>query len=433
MRLRTAATAFLLATSVSLAVDMPYSMAADEKPMGQSTKANDIFGSKGGYFHPYVSIAENYSDNIRNTRNNTLSDSSTVISPGIWVAAPATKVPLLNLSTSTFAPGGLALSRDKTDYFRRYQTYFLYGADIVKYNDYTDDNSDDHRAEAFLQYNLKGGLSFDLLDQYKKGHDTRGTGISTELDKYDTNLANGVVSYDVSNKFRLRADVSHYMVDYDAVRNNARDREDSSASAYVFFKFMPRTSLFAQYEYINVDYDTDTLSDSDEQHLFAGLKWKGSEKTQGKVKIGYLNKNFDQIGIDNKDDFTMELVGDYIFSPKTSIQLTGIRRVHETTIQTSNYTLAHSANFMYTQHFTPKISGYLGISYANDQYDGPLTIGAQTDERTDDLYSIAPSLQYAPMEWLLVDLSYIYSERDSNFDGFDYEANTVFLRLSAAI
>lgn len=407
--------------------------AAEEEPTGQSAKATDVFGRKGGYFHPYLSISENYNDNVYNTNTNTISDSLTVISPGIWLAVPGTKEPLLNLSTSTATPGGIALSRDKTEYFKRYQLYLLYGADIIRYQDETSEDTEDHRAEAFFQYNLKGGLSIDLIDQYMKNHDSRGTGVSTELDMYDTNLANTAVSYDVSEKFRLRADLSRYTVDYDASRNRARDRDDTSASAYVFYKFMPRTSVFVEYEHIGVDYDINTLSDSTEQHIYSGLKWDVSQKTRGKFKAGYLHKNFDRTGIKDKDDLTLELQGDYTFSPKTSVMVTGTRRINETTIQTSNYTLAHSVSLTYAQKFTKKISANLGFTFTNDEYDGTLTVGAQTGVRTDDIYSIAPALQYAIMDWLTADLSYIYGERDSNFNAYDYENNTVFLRFTAGI
>ena len=110
------------------------------------------------------------------------------------------------------------------------------------------------KLEGLLQYNLRGGLTFELIDQFLASHDLRGTGISQELDKFRTNLANLIVTYNVGERFMLRLDYANYFVDYTASRNDFRDRNDNTVSAYVFYLFRPKTSLFYEYEFVDVSY-----------------------------------------------------------------------------------------------------------------------------------------------------------------------------------
>ncbi|MBU4117365.1 MAG: outer membrane beta-barrel protein, partial [Proteobacteria bacterium] len=52
-------------------------------------------------------------------------------------------------------------------------------------------------------------------------------------------------------------------------------------------------------------------------------------------------------------------------------------------------------------------------------------------DRSDDIYSLSPSLRYMFKEWLMADLGYEYSERNSNQEDYDYTTNKVFIRMSA--
>lgn len=423
---------FVLAFCMGLPFLASEGYAADE-PLGQGRKAKEIFGRQSGYFHPYLSVSQLHSDNIYNTKDNPASDFYTIISPGLWLSIPGTRQKSFDISTSTMAPGGFTMSRDKIDSFRRYQAGLSYGADIVRYHDKTEENVTDHNVGGFFQLNLKGGLSIDLIDQYVRGHDPRGTGDSNTLDKYKTNLFATDISYDVSEKFRLRASYSNFYVGYDDGEQNFRDRTDDSISAYIFYKFMPKTSFFVEYTFIDVDYDLTRFSDSEEDHVYGGLKWDVSKKTQGQIKAGYLSKDFDQAGFSDSDEFVLQLVANYQISPKTSLSLSGARRANETTIDQTNYTLSHNASLSYNQKLTNRISCNLGLAYTNDEYDGAITVGGVRQERDDDIWSVSPGIQYAINDWLAADFAYTYSERDSNFDTYDYENNTVFIRLSAAM
>jgi hypothetical protein len=337
----------------SIAKERP--LLKEGESIGRGRITADIFGKRGGYLHPFLSITEYYSDNVFNSNDRKKSDFVTIISPGIWMTFPHIYEKLLSIDTSTMAPGGISLSRFNPEYFKRYQTYLFYNADIERYSKYTSGNTIDHKLGGILQYKLRGGLSMELVDQFLASHDIWGTGISTELDKFKSNLSNVILTYDFSKKFKFRIDYSNFLVHYDASRNKFRDRDDNAISGYIFYKFKPKTSVFVEYQFIDIKYNEGILFNSQEHHYFGGLQWDITAKSRGSIKAGYGIKDFSSSTSGNSKDFILEAQIDHNFTPKTSLMLKASRRTNETNISTTDFILSNSVEAKYMQRLTGKI------------------------------------------------------------------------------
>jgi hypothetical protein len=404
-----------------------------EKPSEKERITADIFGKRNSYLHPFLSITGYYTDNVFNTSEKKQSDFVTILSPGIWLTVPHIREKLVSLDTSSISPGGFSLSRYPDNYFRRYQAYLFYGADIELFSEYSSENVVSHKFEGLFQYNFRGGLTIDLVDQFLVSHDIRGTGISTELDKFNTNLFNVILTYDVSRKFRFRIDYANFLVNYDASTNDFRDRIDNAFSGYVFYKFRPKTSIFLEYEFIDINYDEDVLSNGKEHHYFGGLQWDITAKTKGSVKAGYGVKDFNSSIIEDSKDFILEAQIDYKLSPKTSLKVSASRKTNETNISTTDFILSNSIEVGYVHRLTGKITGSANLSYTKDTYKDELTFGGETKERKDNYFTGGLAFQYIFREWLGTSLGYVYTKRDSNFADFNYNSNIVFFRITASL
>lgn len=408
----------------------------DTEPLGTSKKGLswDVFGKSSGYIHPFLSVTGYYTDNVFNSNTNRKDDFVTVLSPGVWLALPHVKEKLLSVDTTNISPGGFTLSRPYQEFFQRYQAYLFYNADIELHSRFSSVNAVSHQAEGFFQYNLRGGLSAEIMDQYIASHDAFGSGLSPsdKLSRYVTNLANLIVTYNLSDRFRLRGDYSNFYVNYLASRNDFQDHDDNAVSAYLFYKIKPKTSLFVQYEYVDISYRQDTLSNSNENHFYGGVEWDITAKSKGSMKAGYGIKNFSS-QIDTARDFIFEVQIDHKFTPKTSLIIKASRRTEETNISTTNFILANSIGAEYIHRLTGKITGYASIFYENDTYEGQLTFDGQTKTRKDNYLKGVLALQYQFKEWLKTDAGYIYSWRGSNFSDFEYTSNTFFLRLTGSL
>lgn len=397
--------------------------------------SGEIYSSRSGSFHPFLSVGGFYTDNLFNTPNGEKSDSVAVITPGLWLARPASRQKMLDINTVNTAPGGLALGRFETKSERRLQSYALYRADIREHDKYTDENRVDHRGEGMIKLSLRGGLSLELIDVFEINRDPYGTGGTAErkLDKFTSNYFSSSLGYKLSPKLRLRFDYSNYYLDYDADRNEYRNRIDDGLDAYIFYRITPKTSVFLQSEFIWIDYDEDINSDSDEMNYYVGLDMRTSAKTRSRIKIGYGKKDYDEAELDDRDEWLAEGQVDYFFTPKTSIYMRGLRRVYETDTLGSTDILTHRIQIGYRQRFTSKLRCEAAIYYLANDYDGKVTIDGVTDERDDDVTGFTAALGFSPKPWLNFSLGYEYDDRDSNFNTEDYTTNTVFFRVTAAL
>lgn len=413
-------------------------IAAESK--SENTISGDIFGKGGGYIHPSLTVGGIYSDNIYNTEKDEKKDFIWVISPEIWFALPGTRIKAMDLPVSPKTPAGFTLSRPNLEAFRRYEAYLSYGADFYRYTDYTEENKESHRLDGLFQYNFRGGLSLELLGQYVDTFDPVGVAPVTRHDEYTESLFNAILSYDITEKFKLRLDYTHIDLNYedrplDEIPLVGRDRQDNGYSGYLFFKIRPKTSIFAQYRFIDIDYDINTLADdSDEHHYFGGVQWRFSPKSRGRLKLGYGVKDIhDNDEADNEKNFIFEGEIHHFFTPKTSLTLVGFGRTDETTIYDTNYVLTYGLSAQYNQRITEKLTGHLFFTYAWDQYQGEITFNDVTKEREDDLIRIRPSLRYEFTRWLMADAAYMYTKRDSNFSIFDFTENRFSIRISFSL
>ncbi|MEW5746963.1 MAG: outer membrane beta-barrel protein [Nitrospirota bacterium] len=397
--------------------------------------AGDIFERRGGYVHPFLSVTEYYTDNVFNTKDNKEDDFVTVLSPGIWFAVPRVKERVMEISTASVAPGGASATRFLERAPGRYQAYALYRADIEIFARNSSENTDNHLAEGVFQYNFRGGLSVDVMNQFAKTHDVRGraTGDDITLDEYNANYFSTILTYKISDRLTLRADYANYLLDYTTDNDNFRDRKDNSASGYIFYRIGPRTSVFGQYEFIDVDYDESTLPSSKQHHVFVGARREVTDKSRIMLKAGYGTKDFENSTVGNKDNVLLEAQVQHSFTTKTSVSVIAARRFSESDLRTTQYVLTNSVGVHYRQRVTSKITGSLLLTFADEQYKGdPVTAGGETKQRKDKYYGVGPGVQYRFKEWLSAEARYTFSKRDSNLSFFDYTNNTVALTVTGS-
>jgi polysaccharide biosynthesis protein VpsM len=396
-------------------------------PLGQRSEIGEITGVRQGYVHPFASIGEYFTDNLFNREDDRRSEFITVISPGIWLAFPASREQRLGITTMNRVPGGLAVSRFRTEGDRRLQAYALYRADIREHRRFSEENSTNHRAEGNVRFNLRGGLSVDFLNIYQVDHDAYGTGISRELDRFTSNLFSTEIRYRFSPKLAFGGEYAQYQLDYREERNQFREREDQAFSAFLLYRFLPKTSLVLEYRLVDIDYDVDFMSDSREQHYLGGMEWIFSEKTRGGFRLGYGIKDFDAPGLSDQRDFIGEAQLNIRMSPIRGISLRATRRANESDIPGAGSILSRRFLVGYAQRLGARISGSAEVSYRRDDYR-EVAAGRQ-----DDYYGAGITIGYAFRTWLNFGLGYSYVERSSSIDRRDYRNNTAFITVTAAI
>ncbi len=413
----------VLAAHVTLAADAVPVGQTDAPPLGQEEEtitAQDAFGEEGGNFHPFLMFEALYTDNLFYTSTNTKSDLVLTLAPGIWLAFPANKEKLLDIGTSSTSPGGLLVSRVKPEANRRYQTYFAYSPQFIFYKDYSEHDHVNHRLEGLFQYNFASGLSIDLIDQYNIREEINDSGTNDLLYKYVDNILSLITTYEPSEKFKFRFDYSNYTLEYDELFNAYRDRVDNTFAFYLFYKIKPKTSIFGQYEFADIDFDLPGGMDSQENRYYGGLAWEMTAKTQGQFKVGWIDKDFEDPAFEDDSVLSLELQLQHSISGNKSLTLTGYRRFNESTLVTASHFSVTGINAGYLHRFNTKWSGSLTAGYSQEIYEGI--------DRDDDVFRFSPALRFKPKNWLFFDMGYQFVDRDSSIPAYDFTANILYFR-----
>lgn len=426
---------------------------AVQEKQDKNNTSNDMFDVRGGYFHPYVSLRGEWTDNLYNINVDEVDNFLTVVSPGIWVGLPRmNKIPV-SLSPHNAAVGGKRYSVPGKGSFDRFQSYLLGGLD---YKNYSADSELDHtswRLEGLFQYNLPAGISFRFLDRFTQDRDRYDMGSFIRDDftvspdniyvtsspsrvrNYYSNQANIAVNLDMSEKFSAHFDYINFYLDYDEDINDWLNRIDNVYSLSLSYNHSPKTSVFIQYNHAFLSYESDTTNDSQNLFLYGGLNWQGSAKTSLMAKAGYQQKNYDNISDGDTGSFTTEIQFSYLVTDKTKIAFNLYKALEETDSLANRGKDTIAFKFRYDQNFTYRIKGHIELWYEQNDYDGfdRTEDNLYVDDRNDNRYMVRPAIQYIICDWLMGELAYTFEDRNSNEDLYDFTTQTVILSLNAAL
>ncbi len=351
--------------------------------------------------HPYLSVTEAYDDNVYATASNTKSDWITTTTPGIKLVMP--------FKTHSFAAE--------------------YRASFLNYVDNTSENVTDQHAAALADLKFASLIGLKLGDTYDKGHEPRASSGSGELVKYDKNAAKGELSYEFADRFKAQMDYTRTNFDFSTAETQFRNRSEDLIAAYLYYRFMPKTSAFVEYDFKNVVFDekTDGL-DNQVQKPLLGVKWEISELTKGIAKVGYLFKDFESKKTDNVDTWTASLELDQVVTDCSSIKVVGLREVNEPNVEGTIYYITTGAFAEYTHKLADKLSGVVRGSYGKDEYTN--AAGTTGAERNDNTFLGGVGLKYQMKDWLEFALDYNHLDRDSNINQYDLNDNTTSLNVN---
>jgi len=324
--------------------------------------------------------------------------------------------------------------------FERYNAYVLGALDFKYYSEDSELNDYDANVEGFFKFNLRSGLSFQIIDHYTRGQDRFDIGnfIGVEsLRRYYSNIAIADITWDITEKIGLKVDYSNFFLDYKEADDAFLNRTDNALSAYGIFTFSPKTSIFLEYRYIDVSYDTDTVKDNDQDFIYGGVKWIASTKTAVRFKAGYQQREYkDKIANtisensdnSNNDGLAFELDVQYKITEKTGLSLGVHHEIDETDSVGALDKRILGGTLRYNQEFAEDFIGMIDATYENADYNQ--VIG---DKRDDDRYIIRPALQYVFSDWLMAELAYSWEQRKSTDEIYEYDTNTVSFSLNSAL
>lgn len=355
--------------------------------------------------HPYVFLKETYNDNIYATPADTQSDWITTITPGIKLFLPV----------------------------RMHQFTVEYNAVINRYKDFTSENTTDHKVSAAADLKIGSFFGLKLSDTYVKGHEARDFSRIGIIEKYETNAASLSGSYQLAGRSKVQLDYTRTTWKFET--DVFRSRDEDLIAAYLFYRFLPKTSAFVEYDFKKIGYNEqanglDNL-DSKVNSVFLGLAWDIAANTKGTVKGGYHRKEFAAPGVSGVSTWGTSIDVHHAFSDYTFIKVIGQRAINEAELFGTSHYVTTGASAEFTHKFTYKISGVVGASYSVDDFSN--AIPPDTTVRSDRTMLLGVGLRYQFKEWLGFALNYNYRERNSNIDFYDAAENTYSFAINFAL
>ncbi|MFO7667343.1 MAG: outer membrane beta-barrel protein [Desulfobacterales bacterium] len=368
---------------------------------GQAMAAGNLhFGALE--IHPSILLKETYNDNIFATTDKTESDWITTITPGIKLALP----------------------------FRMHQFDLEYNAVINRYLDFTSENTTGHNAVAKADFKLGSLFGLKLGDTFARGYESRDSSKTGFIEKFDTNAASLSGSYQLANRSKVQLDYTRTTWDFD--KSTFRSRDEDLAAAYLFYRFLPKTSAFVEYNFRNIKYDySDSDLDNKVNSVFLGLMWDITANTKGTVKGGYNRKDFVAHGVSGVSTWGASIDVDHAFSDYTFMKVVGQRVINEAEVFGTSYYVTTGVFAEVTHKFTYKISGVGRASYGVDDFSN--AIPPDTKVRKDRTMLVGVGLKYQFKDWLEFNMDYNYRDRNSNIDFYDVTENTCSVGINFAL
>jgi hypothetical protein len=352
--------------------------------------------------HPFAMVSESTSDNIFNTATNTRKDSITTYTPGV------------------------KLERE----FGKHQVEAVYSSVINRHHRYSGENTTDQNANGLVDFKIGSRFGFQLSDVYVKRHEDRGYSATGVIEKFKNNTGTVSATYQLADRSKIQLDASKSAWDFNS--SIFRDRDEAFFSAYLYYRFLPKTSAFIEIDRKNVVFSDPTLElNNSVLSGYIGLRWEMTAKSKGVIKGGALKKDFKSPLLEDHDSWSGAIDLHHAFSEYTNIAVKGERIVHEANVLGNRYVVTTGAFVEFSHRFLQRLGVSVRGTYGLNQFSDP--IPPDTIVRMDRTAIVGGGLKYFFRDWLNFGVDYKTRTRRSNLPVNDFKEHVTMVMATMTL
>ena len=401
-------------------------------------------------FHPYITVKEEYNDNLNLTRDNKKDDFITTVQPGLKFS---NMTPTRGVTLD--ANIGYVMYARETDY------------------DYWNAN-----ANLDVKYMTPSHVNFYFKDSFIRSDDPREREIfSTEADNkyllstlversvYWRNVAAPTIEYQFGPEDRVGVNYRNNI--YRAESETAQDSTENYVNPFISYWFNRQNGIYLEYGYTKGSFDD---SPDLEGHRVSGRYInRFSPKSSVFAEYAYMTRKFDDVsGPDNANReaysdydineaalgithaFTPTLTasaqaGYFVQNPKSGENEDGFSYKAELRNADARTTYQISAEGGYREDFfTSENLGFTKYhritGSARHALDRRLSVGCRGSvewaeyndpERTDTIWGVSATASYQPLRWLTLSLELTHNENQSDLEIDEYKENRAMISVTA--
>jgi hypothetical protein len=393
-------------------------------------------------FHPYISVQEEYNDNINLTNTNKQDDYITTINPG------------LKYTNMDAASGGVNLD---------------YNLGIVLYGKNSDLNYISHNGSLDVKYMTREHFNFYLKDSFIRSEDNREyeffttteenkfvLSTQTQRSVYWRNLVAPSVEYKfgredrvglnyVNNIYRTDNTTSensqeNYInpfLDYWFDQNNglhleygydignfekSPDLTGHIAKARYTYRLRTPLSIFGEYIFTRREFDPPSI-DYDIHNPSVGITYVFSPTFSASAQVGYF--------------WQKPAVGSETGGISYAASITNrvdVRTTYVVSLQggyTEDYFTSQNLGFNKYHRLTGSITHFLEKRLSIGLLGSIERAEFTQEDRNDWIWGVTGTLSYMPLKWLTLSLEVSHREDNSNIDIDEYTENRGMIRITA--
>jgi hypothetical protein len=294
-----------------------------------------------------------------------------------------------------------------------------YRAEILRYLDLTNQDTVHHIAVGQLRLDFPRTL-LTLRDDFTRTSDPPGTELTGRI-LSTTNALKPEGEYRLTSTFSTGLNYSWTRTRFDdRAIGDLIDRDEHLIGASVFWKFVPKGSLFLNYSYGISNFTESSDRDFTSHNITVGLRGDITSKLSSSFRVGYTRE--DPVHGNQTSFSGLILGGDYVYKPieRLTLTLSTQRARQESTFGTTVFYVTNNATFSAQYQFLPKVSLSARIGGGTNEYSTKQTADGKTDFRHDSFLLGGAQADYDIQPWLRVGLEYLRTSRDSNFPSFRF-------------
>src|SRR5438876_5410339 len=352
-----------------------------------------------------VTVREVYDDNINISSFQRISDTYTVIEPGIHL--------------------GFGDSAGGFNYLT-----FDYIASVYFFAEQTERDTVEHLIHLAAQHDfghLVLGISQDLriLDGTTLNNLSNTTGVQANTDvggpsRENTYTTTVNATYDLTGKLFLSGQISYAMYDYETLISSRQ----ASANLFINYVYSPKLVIGLG--------ATGGVNSSDgpaSDETFEQMNVRANYIVSGKISLSLsAGLEFRQFGDGDSVSPVYEIAGTYRPFENTIITIAGSRRtVSSASLAGQDYTDTN-ISLTFSQRLFSRVNLSLGVGYQNLDYLSATT-GAST-ARNDDYFYIEPSIDLDITRYWSIGFYYLYRQDSSTLALFSFYDNQFGIRSS---
>ena len=329
------------------------------------------------------------------------------------------------------SPGVLLFSKSET------REYGLgYRAEAGRYLDSEEDNYVDNYLEAFIKNSLNVRNYVELSANYIDSHEARGTGFSRGLgdlleepDQFKRKNVTGLYRYGADGaKGRIELLGALENTDFDtALFVDNRDYDTGVASGRFIYRPGAKIDYSLELRRRSVSYNNLSNEflglDSVENAVLFGLAWEATAKTSGSVKVGFQEKEFDEVTRSNFSSPTWDV--DIFWEPKVNHTFNlSARRDIEESRGFDDFTDVRTFSLSLISEWSDKISSTARVYTQDVDYSGL--------ERNEKDVGADFKVSLEARRWLGFALGYSTQSVESSSEQFGFDRNVLYVQSKVA-